>query len=270
MNASAFPAPRVTPNSYRAFGGMWRLASRRYGKPGFWLTLLGGLALLTLLSLLMAGPSPGRPHGNVVGWAAGFYFGLIVPLLSFVFAGSATRDDLSPASIDYVLTRPVPRPLQVLFRYLTQMACAQFDFLLAFGVIVAVGIYRGTPNLLEALPVLLLAQVLTIAVYSAAGVLCAQLSRWYIIIGLAYGALIEIGVGVTPTQLNQISLLRHLRSLTQSLTGEGGMMAATAVSEPLGTPATIAILIGFIAFALAVSAALFSCKEFSGAAGKES
>lgn len=268
MNASAFPAPRVTPNSLHAFGGIWRLASRRYRTLSFWLTLLGGLALLTLASF-MAAPGPNRPHGNVVGWAAGFYMGLIVPLLSFVFAGSATRDDLSPASIDYVLTRPVPRPLQVLFRYLTQMVCAQFDFLFAFGVIVAVGIYHGTPDLMDALPRLLLAQVLTVAVYSAAGVLCAQLSRWYVIIGLAYGAVIEIGVGVTPTQLNKISLLRHLRSITQPLTGDSGAMAATAVGEPLGMPATLAILLGFILFALAISATLFSRKEFSGAAGKD-
>lgn len=268
MNASVFPAPRVAPNALHALGGMWRLASRRYGTPGFWLMLLGGLALLTLSSF-MAAPNTGQPKGNVIGWAAGFYLGLIVPLLSFIFAGSATRDDLSPASVDYVLTRPVPRPLQVLFRYVTQMVCAQLDFLFAFGVIVAVGIYQGTPDLIDALPRLLLAQVLTVAVYSAAGVLCAQITHRYIILGLAYGAIIEIGVGVVPTQLNQISLLRHIRTITQPLTGDAGMMAATAVGEPLGLPATLAILFAFIAFALAVSATLFSRKEFSGAAGKD-
>lgn len=268
MNASAFPAPRVAPHAVHALGGMWRLASRRYGTPGFWLILLGSLALLALSSF-MAAPNPGQPRGNLFGWATGFYLGLIVPLLSFIFAGSATRDDLGPASVDYVLTRPVPRPLQVLFRYLTQMVCAQLDFLFAFGVIVATGIYQGTPDLMGALPLLLLAQVLTVAVYSAAGVLCAQITNRYIILGLAYGALIEIGVGVVPTQLNQVSLLRHLRTITQPLTGDTGIMAATAASEPLGLLATLAILIGFITFALAVSATLFSYKEFSGAAGKD-
>ncbi|HEY1109141.1 MAG TPA: hypothetical protein VGE76_10930, partial [Opitutaceae bacterium] len=118
MNASAFPAPRVTPNSLHAFGGMWRLASRRYRTMGFWLMLFGGLALL-MLSSIMAAPNPGQPKGNFLGWALGFYIAIIVPLLSFISSGSATRDDLSPASIDYVLTRPVPRPLQVLFRYVT-------------------------------------------------------------------------------------------------------------------------------------------------------
>lgn len=264
MNASAFPAPRVAPNALHALGGMWRLASRRYSTPSFWLMLVGGLALLTLLNFTMATPR------GVVGWVAGFYLGLIVPLLSFISSGSATRDDLAPASIDYVLTRPVPRPLQVLFRYLTQMACAQFDFLVAFGVIVAVGLYRGVPDLLDALPLLLLCQFLTIAVYSAAGVFCAQISRWYILLGLAYGALIELGIGSTPTQLNHISLLRHLRSITQPLTGDAGLMARTAVGEPLGLPTTLLILIAFIVAALAVSATLFSRKEFSGAAGKES
>lgn len=269
MNATAFPAPRVAPNAFHALGGMWRLASRRYGTLSFWLMLLGALALL-VLSSFMAAPNPGQLKGNLFGWAAGFYLGLIVPLLSFIFAGSATRDDLSPASVDYVLTRPVSRPLQVLFRYLTQMVCAQLDFLFALGVIVAVGVYQGTPGLMDAVPLLLLAQVLTVAVYSAAGVLCAQVTNRYIILGLAYGAIIEIGVGVVPTQLNQISLLRHIRSITQPLTGDTGLMAATSAAEPLGLPATLAILLVFIALALAISATLFSYKEFSGAAGKES
>ncbi len=270
MNASAFPAPRVAPNASHAFGGMWRLASRRYRTPGFWVMLLGGLALLALSSF-MAAPNPGQPEGNFLGWALGFYIAIIVPLLSFIFSGSATRDDLSAASIDYVLTRPVPRPLQVLFRYLSQMMCAQLDFLLAFGVVAAVGVYYGTPDLAAALPLLLLAQVAAVAVYSAAGVLCAQLSRWYIILGLAYGAIIEIGVGVVPTQLSQISLLRHVLSIAVPLLGDRlGPLTASAARDPLALPAVLLLLVGFIAVALAISATLFSCKEFSGAASKES
>ncbi|HEY1107932.1 MAG TPA: hypothetical protein VGE76_04845, partial [Opitutaceae bacterium] len=131
--------------------------------------------------------------------------------------------------------------------------------------------YHSTPDLAEALPLLLLSQVFAIAVYSAAGVLCAQLSRWYIILGLAYGAMIEIGVGVVPTQLNQISLLRHVISIAVPLLGEQrGPLTASAARDPLALPATLAILFAFIAFALAVSATLFSYKEFSGAAGKDS
>lgn len=269
MNASAFPAPRVAPNSLHAFGGMWRLASRRYRTPGFWLKLLVGLALLTLSSI-MAAPNPGQPKGAFLGWAGAFYLPIIVPLLSFIFSGSATRDDLSPASVDYVLTRPVPRPLQVLFRYITQMMCAQLDFLFPFGVIVAVGIYHDTQNLEEFLPTLLLAQIVAIAVYSAAGVLCAQLSRWYIILGLVYGAMIEIGVGVVPTQLGQISLLRHVLSITAPIVGERDPLTASVARDPTALPVALVILLCFIVAALAVSATLFSRKEFSGAAGKES
>lgn len=268
MNASTFSAPRVAPNALHALGGIWRLASRRFFTPGYWFIVAGALVLLAITAIA-ALPNPGQPKGNFYPWAGSFYIGLVVPLLSFIFSASATRDDLGPASVDYMLTRPVPRPLYVLFRYLAQLLCAQIDFLISMGLVVAVGLYIGTPDLPEALPLLLLAQTLAVAVYTAAGVLCAQLTHHYMLIGLAYGAVVEVGISTVPTQFSHISLLRHLHSLLNSLVGEEGWLSS-ALRDPLSAPAAVAVLLGFIAMALAISATLFSYKEFMGAAGKES
>lgn len=271
MSASTtFPPPRVSPHAGRALAGLWRLTVRRFFTPGYWLTAGGMLVVLIVLSLPVTQARSAAQTG-LIPWAAGFYVCFVVPLLSFISAAGTLRDDLSGATVDYLLTRPVRRPLFVVFRYLTQMAATQLSFLLGFATVAGLCLFWSVPDFTAALPLLFLGQVCAIVMASAAGFLCASVTSRYVIVGIVYGAVVEVGLGNVPTQLNQISLLRHLIGLVHPLIGEGGWslnqtLGATGDSTGLSS---VVVLVGFSVVAVAISAALFSLREFAGSSARE-
>src|SRR5688500_10380868 len=169
--SQSFPAPRVFPNARHALGGIWRLTARRYSTPGYWLTLAGMLAALVVFSI-PAAPNNEAAAGTFLPWAGGFYVCFLVPILAFISAAGAIRDDFGDGTIDYVLTRPVRRSEYVVFRYLAQMGCTQIDFLAALAAVIGIGAYHDVPNLWAAVPYLLLGQAMAILVFSAFGLLC--------------------------------------------------------------------------------------------------
>jgi ABC-type transport system involved in multi-copper enzyme maturation permease subunit len=259
----SFPAPRVTPKAANAFGGIWRLTVRRFFSLSHWLALLGMFVVLALLSY---GAGPKSPDTErYVSWAGGFYACFLVPLLAFISAGGAMRDDLKPASIDYVFTRPVGRPAFVLFRYLAHVACIQIEFLLALAVVVAMGLSRGLDELWAAVPALFLTQSLLVLAFSAFGFLCGMVTSRYIILGLAYGAVVEVGIGNVPTPLNQISMIRQAAGILRPVIDDAknGAAGATLVGS-LSVSGTCALLLAMAALMLAATAAVFHFRELAG------
>jgi ABC-type transport system involved in multi-copper enzyme maturation permease subunit len=256
-----FSAPRVKPNQRNAFGGVWRLTFRR------WLSLNQLLATAGLLVVLagILGASVSRADASAYfDWTGDFFVGVVVPVLAFLSGAGAMRDDMKPGAVDYLFTRPVRRTAFVVFRYLSHLACTQLSFLLAFGVLVAVGVFREIPGLAAGLPLLLLAQVLTIAAFSALGFLCAVLVSRYLVIGLLYAGIIEAGVGQIPTQLSRLSMTRQIRELLEPvmLGVSDGFSAGAALS-------TTGLMLVFSAAFVVVAAVVFSMKELAGAAARE-
>lgn len=267
--ASALPAARVTPRAAAAFGGIWRLTARRFFTPAHGL-ILAGLLVLLVLSSIPAAPSREAAAQGFLPWASRFYVCFLVPILAFIPAAGLMRDDLQAETVDYVLTRPVPRSWLVVFRYLSHLACAQLEFLLALAVIAGIGVFHDVPGLGAALPRLLLAQVLVVTAFSAFGFLCAVLTSRYVIVGLAYGGIIEVGVGNVPTQLNRVSLIRQVQGLLRPITGPGDAgPAGVVLPATLDAPSIIALLLGFAAVMLAVTALLFALREFAGTGSRE-
>jgi len=268
-DSSAFPPARVAPQPWHALGGLWRLHTRRYFTVRHWLAVAGALAVLIVLSIPAAENQTAAASG-LLPWAAGFYVSFLVPLLAFVSAAGAMRDDLRPAAVDYLFTRPLPRPLFVAFRFLTQLAVAQLDFLLSFLVIVGLGLFWQVPGLGAALPTLLLGQVVAVTTFTAAGLLCGLLTSRYVIVGLLYGVLIEVGAGNVPTQLNHVSLIRHVLTLVEPLLGERAWaLSSLARGAPLSVPLALLVLMLVAAAAVALTAALFSWREFAGTPARE-
>jgi ABC-2 type transport system permease protein len=265
---AAFPPPRVPPRPLPALLGIWYLNTRHFFTLRHWLTVAGMLIVLVVLSI-PATETVAIARDELPAWAAGFYVCFIVPLLSFTNAAGALREDLTGASVDYVLTRPVRRPQFIVFRYLTQMVAAQISFLFGFATVLGLCVFWDVPNLAAAVPVLLLGQVCAVMTFSAVGFFCAAITSRYIIVGLLYGAIVEIGLGSVPTQLSQISLVRHVLALQQSLLGDSGW----AVSKQVGTSAdpvlTLFVLLGVTATAIALTATLFSIREFAGSGARE-
>jgi ABC-2 type transport system permease protein len=255
MNAnSSFSAARVTPNLAHAWGGIWRLTFRRLLLPSHWLMVGVGLAVL---ALILFGGVRGEGH-HFVEWIGDFYVAFLVPVVAFMAAGGTMRDEMRSGTVDYVLTRPVPRPAFIVFKYLAHTLCAQLDFLVAFVVVAGFVAQQHPPALPATLAKLLLGQVLMVAAFGAFGILCGVLTSRYVVIGLAYAAVIEVGVGQIPTQISRLSMTHQVRDLLAVMLGRVQQSATTP-----GAVSTFLILIAFSAVTLAIAAAIFTWRELS-------
>ena len=256
------PLPTATPNWRRALGGVWRLTYRRFLAPTNLAILAGLLAVLALLAL------SGVHNGNAdhfAEWSVHFYLAFLVPVVAFLTAAGLIQDDMKPATADYVLTRPVRRHAFVLYRYLSHNACLQGQCLLALAVLVAVGVFRQVPGLVSIAPSLLLAQILAVTAFSALGFAFGAFTSRYLVMGIVYAGIIELGLGQIPTQLNRLSMVHHVRTIashTLNLRGNGSAQLASL-------PASIMALLVFSFVLTAIAAALFSLKESAGAKPKE-
>lgn len=250
------PAPSTAPNLSHALGGIWRLTYRRYLVPGHLLMLVIGLVALSLL-LFATGPrgGGGEPFFH---WVIDFYVTFLVPALAFLAGAGAMRDEMKSGTVDYVLTRPVPRPAFVVFKFASHLICTQIDFLIAFGVVLGFAVARHVPDLATIAPKLLIAQMLLIAAFDALGFLCGTITARYVVLGLAYGGIIEVGVGRIPTPISELSMTHQVRELLRPI-WDGGM-GLTATPRWLATPA---ILFAFCAVALLAAAAIFTLRELS-------
>jgi len=270
MNAStaSFPPARVTPHLGHALGGIWRLTLRRFFSLNYWLLLAGALAALALLAL--AGNHE-RTHDAVAAhdffkWVVDLYLAFLLPIIAFITAAGALRDELRPDSVDYLFTRPVPRPAYIAGKFMAQLACAQFEYLLAFALVFGVGIYRQLPGLFGPVPLLLLAQFLMVTVFSAFGFFFGLLTSRFVVLGLLYGGLVEIGVGQIPTQLNRLSMIHQMRSMFPAFILDFN----TTTLPPAASPVTTTVLVLTMTLALlALTATVFSLKELAGGQGKE-
>lgn len=249
-----------SPSPLHAFRGVWRLTYPRFLTRGHLLGLAGALVALGLIASAYVGHN--SAEGRYVLWISGFYSTFLVPVMAFITAGGAIRDDMTPGTVDYVLTRPVPRPAYVVFKYVAQCAVMQVEYLIALGVFVGVGAVHGTTGLLSAVPALAFAQILLVIAFSAFGFLLGSITSRYVIVGLLYGAVVEVGVGQIPTQLNRLSISHQVRLMLdyrlEALSGQSVLLQ----SGP-ETLVVTAVVLAFAIGTLAVAACIFSARELT-------
>ncbi len=257
QSASGFSAPRVTPNQIHALGGVWRLTFRRFVGPTQAASFVAMLGLLCLVELAIVWE--GRPRA-FSEFGLELYLGFLLPVISFLSGAGAMRDDLKSGTVDYVLTRPVLRPAFIAFRFFCQLACVQAAGLIALGVMLGIANYRHIEGLAAVAPWLLLAQLITITAFLALGFFAGFLTSRFLIIGLAYGAVIEVGLGRIPTQLNRLSLTHQISALI------GPLMPAAPPGLPLDQTAlgTVTVVLTFAAVMVGMTMALFTLRELLG------
>ena len=264
MNAAepSLSAARVAPNQWRAFGGIWRLTFRRFLAPGQLLSTAGMVVAIAVLSYATTKHGGAREY---FGWTAGFYLVFLVPVMSFLSGAGAIRDEMKSDSVDYVLTRPVRKPAFVVFKYLSHMACLQVIYLFPLGLLLALGVYREIPDVAAAFPTLLIGQLLAVAAFAAFGFLCGVLTSRYLVLGMAYAGIVEVGLGQIPTQLSRLSMARHLRDLMEPVRlalGRAPSLDADASSSAIS-------LLAFSAAMIALTALYFSLQELAGTRSKD-
>jgi len=256
------PPPPLRPRFASAFGGIWRLTYRRFTGAGQLVALAGLLAAFLLLTYTVV--PPGRAE-QFAEWVIGFYLLTIVPIIAFVSGGGTIRDDMKAGTVDYLLTRPVRRATFLGARYVSHLVCVQVIHVVVLLALVGVGSARGLPNLAATFSHLFVAQLGTITAFLALGYVCGAATSRYLVLGITYAGVVEMGLGNIPIQLSKLSVLRHVRAyLMDQFPGvvDGPVAPQSAVMM------TAMVLI-FVAVWLAAAALAYSLQEFAGQRPKD-
>jgi ABC-type transport system involved in multi-copper enzyme maturation permease subunit len=123
------------------------------------------------------------------------------------------RDDLQANTLSFLLTRPWTRARLFLAKFLTQLAWTQILALSSGVLLLAVGLISRIPGILSLTPLFLVTVLLVVLVFGALSALIGLLHRRYLVIGAIYGLVIEVGIAQIPSNINTLSMTRHLRTL---------------------------------------------------------
>ena len=195
-------------------------------------------------------------------WLIDLYFFIILPLSCVRSCGGLIRDELQSDTLGFLVTRPLKRATLVVLKYLAQVAWLEMVVLAQGLLLFAAGALRQIPQLGSLLPLFLAAQFLAVPAWCALGLFLGQLTKRYLPMALVYGLIVELGIGDIPTNINTLSLMRHLKTLLshdpalQSLYEWSG----SGVVLPVG-----ALLLGALLF-LSLAALLFTFREYHAAA----
>jgi hypothetical protein len=146
-------------------------------------------------------------------WLVDFYFLIILPLGCARSCGGLIREELQNDTLGFLTTRPVKRAVLVILKYLCQTAWLQIIALLEALLLFGAGRLREVPGLGALLPLFLAVQFLAVPAWSALGLMLGQITRRYLALALVYGLVVELGIGSIPTNINSLSLMRHLETL---------------------------------------------------------
>jgi hypothetical protein len=195
-------------------------------------------------------------------WLIDLYFFIILPLSCVRSCGGLIRDELQSDTLGFLVTRPLKRATLVALKYLAQVAWLEIVVLVEALLLFAAGASRAIPQLGSLLPLFLAAQFLAVPAWCALGLFLGQVTKRYLPMALIYGLIVELGIGDIPTNINTLSLMRHLKTLLshdaalQSLYEWSG----SGVLLPAG-----ALMLGSVLF-LSLAALLFTFREYHAAA----
>jgi len=195
-------------------------------------------------------------------WLIIFYFLIILPLTCVRGCGPLIRDELQADTLGFLITRPLGRARLLILKYASQVAWLQIVLLVETLLLFTAGAACRVPSLGILLPLVLAVQMLAVPAWSALGLLLGQLTPRYMAAALLYGAIVELGIGRIPTNINVLSIVRHL----QTLLAQNAAVHAFYdwPSDKMGT-AIGALILAPVVF-LGISAFLFSMVEYHHAA----
>jgi hypothetical protein len=195
-------------------------------------------------------------------WLIDFYFFIILPLTCVRACGAVIRDELQADTLGFLITRPVSRARLLIVKYIAQVAWLELLLLVQTLLVIAAGVERQIPGLGGVLSLLLCVQVIAVPAWGALGVLLGQITSRYMAVALVYGAVVEMGIGRIPTNINTLSLLRHI----ESLLSRNGTLQGIWNWEAGGiATAVLALVLAPLIFA-GVAALLFSINEYHASA----
>ena len=201
------------PSFYDAARGIWTLT---------WRTKLARKRIFLVIGSMTALPLLFAYVGSKIGFAVGefhfhkflaqLYLLLVVPLFCLSNFGAMIRDELQEDTMAFLITRPVSRAKLFLLKYLALAAWLQIIVLgnaLAFWV---VGVWLGIPGVASLIALLAAVQFLAVLAFGALASLIGLATQKYLVAGIVYGFIVEFGIGRIPTNINVLSISRHLKT----------------------------------------------------------
>ncbi len=216
----------------------------------------------TTLSRLSAIQTPWGRTTPFYHWLIDFYFFMILPLTCVRACGALIRDELQADTLGFLVTRPISRARLLIVKYIAQVAWLEMVLLVETLLLFVSGVERQIPGLGGLLPLLLCVQVLAIPAWSALGALLGQLTTRYMASALIYGAVVEMGIGRIPTNINSLSLLRHI----ESLLSKNGTLEGIFNWDAGAAWIAVSALVLAAAIFLGTAALLFSVIEYHASA----
>lgn len=191
-------------------------------------------------------------------WLIDFYFFVILPLSCVGACGALIREELQTDTLGFLTTRPLTRATLMVVKYLSQSAWLQIILLVQALLLFASGALRLIPSLGALLPLFLGVQVLAIFAWSALGAFLGLVTKRYMAIALLYGFVVEMGIGRIPTNINTLSMMRHLKSLLAH-----NAALQDVYQWPTGSDvfSVVALCLGTVIF-LSLAAVMFTFKEY--------
>ena len=191
-------------------------------------------------------------------WLVDVYFFIILPLTCVRGCGALIRDELQADTLGFLVTRPVSRARLLCVKYLSQLAWLEILLLAETLLLFCVGAERHFPGLGSLLPLMLAVQLLAVPAWCALGTFLGQLTSRYMAFALVYGGIVEMGIGRIPSNINTLSLMRHLKTLLSHNAALQSMYAWPGEGTWLSI---CALVIAPILF-LGLAAGLFSFLEY--------
>jgi hypothetical protein len=202
-------------------------------------------------------PAWGRT-GAFYHWLIDFYFFVVLPLNCVRACGALIRDELQADTLGFLVTRPMSRARLLVLKYLAQTTWLQLVLLLETLLLFVAGSLRQIPNLNVLLPLFLAAQVLAVPAWSALGLFFGQVTNRYMAMAVVYGLIVEMGIGRIPTNINTLSLMRHLKTLLSHNPALQTIYEWSAGGVPLAVAALVLAPVLF----LTAAALLFTFREY--------
>ncbi len=195
-------------------------------------------------------------------WLIDFYFFIILPLTCVRACGALIRDELQADTLGFLVTRPISRARLLVVKYIAQVMWLEMLLLVETLLVFASGAERHIPGLGGLLPLFLCVQVVAIPAWGALGALLGQITTRYMAVALVYGAVVEMGIGRIPTNINTLSLLRHI----ETLLSRNGTLEGVYNWDAGGTWTAIAALALAPLIFAGAAALLFSVIEYHASA----
>jgi ABC-type transport system involved in multi-copper enzyme maturation permease subunit len=183
---------------------------------------------------------------------------VLLPLNCVRVCGPLIRDDLQANTLGFLSTRPLSRAGLVLGKYLSSTLWLQILLLIETLLLFGIGYVRGIDGLGRLLPLFLGSQIVAVLAWSALGAFLGLVTKRYMAIAILYGLVVELGIGRIPTNINNLSLVRHLKILLGQNPTVQDVYSWTGTGVPLAVGALVLAAIIFASLA----ALLFTYREY--------